>query len=208
VLVRPDVPIAAIDSAMFDAPVWSGEPLVGSAHTRHSAGRWGYVVACNVGAAQQPCGGSISLTSVGDDLPETARVAVYDWRRRRIDVLAAEGGYAVALEPAGWDYRVLAPVLPSGIAVIGDPELYACTGDARVADVAADGDGVVVSVLGANERVRIVGWSQDPISARAWSPAAGASEVASNYDATGRLWDAAIDVGAAGWAKLHIRPRL
>ena len=50
VLVRPDVPVAAVDRATFSASVWSGELLVGSAHTQHTAGRWGYVVTCNVGA--------------------------------------------------------------------------------------------------------------------------------------------------------------
>ena len=49
VLVRPDVPVAAIDRAVFDAPVWTGELLTGSAHTDHAAGRWGYVVTANVG---------------------------------------------------------------------------------------------------------------------------------------------------------------
>src|SRR6185437_6222680 len=48
VLVRPDVPVAAIDRATFGAPVWTGELLVGSAYTQHAAGRWGYALTCNV----------------------------------------------------------------------------------------------------------------------------------------------------------------
>jgi hypothetical protein len=208
-LVRPDVPVAAIDGAMFLAPVWSGESLVGSAHTEHSAGRWGYVVSCNVGTDQHPVRAHVSLTGVGEDRPATDAVAVYDWRRGRIDVLPADGTYDVALEPAGWDYRVLAPILPGGIAVIGDPALYACAGDSRVADVVADrhGEGVAVTVLGANERVHVVGWSERPISASAWTPATGTSEVASRYVARSNSWELALDVGAAGWAKLQIHPR-
>ena len=38
----------------FDAPVWTGELLVGGAHTDHPAGRWGYVVTLNVGIDPQP----------------------------------------------------------------------------------------------------------------------------------------------------------
>jgi len=41
-----------------------------------------------------------------------------------------------------------------GIAVIGDPALYACAGDARIADVVVrDAGELAVTVLGAGERV-------------------------------------------------------
>jgi hypothetical protein len=206
VLVRPDVPIAAIDGAMFAAPVWSGELLVGSAHTQHSAGRWGYVVSCNVGSEQHARDARVSLDSVGEDRPGTERVAVFDWQRGRVEVMPADGDYEIALEPAGWDYRVLAPVLPGGVAVIGDPALYACAGDSRIADVVSDrdGDGVTVTVLGAGERVRIAGWSERPISARAWAPANGTHALAPTHDATTGAWELALDVAGAGWVKLHI----
>jgi hypothetical protein len=104
---------------------------------------------------------------------------------------------------------VLAPVLPGGIAVIGDPALYACAGDTRIASVVTDDDGrgVTVTVLGANEHVRILGWSEHPIVARAWAPAAGRSDVVSDYDTMRNTWEIAADVGDAGWVKLHLRPR-
>lgn len=207
VLVRPDVPVAAVDRAMFDAPVWSGEPLVGTAHSQHAAGRWAYVVACNVGSKPEARDARVAFAALGEDRPGTDAVAVFDWRRGRVDVLPADGSYEVALEPAGWDYRVLAPVLSGGIAVIGDPALYAVAGDTRVADVVADRDGVSVTVLGAHERIHIVGWSEHPIAARAWSPAAHSSDVASTYDSTTRMWQIAVDVGDAGWIKLHVAPR-
>jgi hypothetical protein len=204
VLVRPDVPVAAVDAAMFAAPVWSGEALVGSAHTQHSAGRWGYVVAANVGNDKQPLTTSVSLAGVGEDRPATDPIAVYDWRRRGVSVLPAPGAYDVALETAEWDYRVLAPVLPGDIAVIGDPALYACAGDSRVADVVVEPDGSIVTVtlLGANERVHLVGWSRQPISARAWAPSTGASEITTTHDAATGMWELAVDVGPVGWATL------
>jgi hypothetical protein len=206
VLVRPDVPVAATDRAMFDAPVWSGEPLVGSAHTQHSAGRWGYVVTCNVGNEPRARDTRVVLHALGEDRPASDAIAVFDWRRGRIDAVPAGGAYDVGLEPAGWDYRVLAPVLHGGIAVIGDPELYACAGDARIADVAADGEGVTVTVLGANERVRVVGWSEHPITTHVWAPGTGRSDVASTYDTPAHTWETAVDVGDAGWVKLRVRP--
>ena len=204
VLVRPDVPIAATDGAMFAAPVWSGELLVGSAHTQHAAGRWGYVVSCNVGSERQARDALVSLESVGEDRPGTERVAVFDWRRGRVEVIPTDGAFEIALEPAGWDYRVLAPVLPGGIAVIGDPALYACAGDTRIADVEFDRDGVTVTVLGAGERVRIAGWSEHPIVARAWAPATGTRALESTHDAATGAWELGLDVSDAGWVKLHI----
>jgi hypothetical protein len=204
VLVRPDVPIAATDAAMFDAPVWSGAALVGSAHTRHSAGLWGYVLTCNVGMDKAACASRVTLEAIGEDRPATDTIVVYDWRTRQATVLPATGGYDIALEPAGWDYRVLAPMLPGGIAVIGDPALYACAGDARIADVVSDDDvgGVTVTVLGANERMHVVGYCESPITARAWTPSGGANVV--HHDTTGSLWDVELAIGDAGWVKLHI----
>jgi len=205
VLVRPDVPVAAIDHASFAAPVWSGEPIVASTHSQHSAGRFGYVVSCNVGNDQQPRRTRVALTSLGEDVPGTDVVALFDWRTGRVEVLPADGGYEVALEPAGWDYRILAPVLPGSLAVIGDPALYASAGDARVADIAVEGDGVAVTVLGAVEHVRLVGWSAAPIAARAWTPAHGAADVASTHDRVTGMWELALDIDATGWVKVHIR---
>ena len=206
VLVRPDVPVAAIDRAAFAAPVWSGEPLVGATHTQHSAGRWGYVASLNVAIDKQPHGARVAFIDLGEDRPDTESVAVFDWRNRRVDVVAADGAYDVELEPAGWDYRVLAPVPPGGVAVIGDPDLYACAGDTRVADVAIGPDrSTVVTMLGADEHVRLVGWSKAAISARAWSPAAGTATVPSSYDPESGMWEVAVEIGAPGWTKVHIR---
>ena len=58
-----------------------------------------------------------SLTDLGEDCPDADTIVAYDWRTGRVDVLPRGGGYDVALDPADWDYRVLAPVLANGIAV-------------------------------------------------------------------------------------------
>ncbi|MDQ1455961.1 MAG: hypothetical protein QOH28_1581, partial [Actinomycetota bacterium] len=96
-------------------------------------------------------------------------------------------------------------VLPGGVAVIGDPDLYACAGDTRVADVAIGPDrSTVVTMLGADERVRLVGWAHAAISARAWSPMAGTAPVPSTYDPESGMWEVAVEIGAPGWTKVHI----
>jgi hypothetical protein len=145
------------------------------------------------------------LKSLGEDAPESRSIVLFDWRLGRIEVLGADDAYDVSLDAAGWDYRVVAPVLPGDIAVIGDPALYACAGDARLADVVSDGDEVVVTVLGLDEEVRLVGWSRHPISVRVWSPSAGVSEVvAIRDDATGK-WEVGLDVGRSAWIDVRLR---
>jgi len=96
-------------------------------------------------------------------------------------------------------------VLAGGVAVVGDPGLYATAGDTRVADVAVDGADVVVTVLGAGEAVDLTGWSSAPIAARAWSPASGAADLAVAHDAARGSWRLTVAVGEAGWATVRIR---
>ncbi len=205
VLVRPSVPIAATDRAAYTAPVWSGELIVGSTHTQHQAGRWGYVLVANVGSEKATGQARIRFADLGEDRPATDSVAVFDWRAATVAVMPAAGAYDVELTAAEWDYRVLAPVLAEGIAVIGDPALYTTTGDARIADVSVDGASVVVTVLGAGERVRVCGWSRRALHARSWSPAAGDSDVESSFDPESGVWEMTVAIPAAGWTKLHLR---
>jgi hypothetical protein len=207
VLVRPDAPIAATDRAAYDAPVWSETLITASTHSEHEAGRWSYVVTANVTFESRPASTSVELGDLDDDVPSSDRVVVYDWRRGSIGLLASDGSYDVSLEPADWDYRVLAPVLDGDIAVVGDPKLYATAGDARVADVQSDGDGrgVTITVLGARERVEVTGWSAAPLVFRQWSPPTGAHALAATRDEATGAWRTALEVPDAGWTRLHAR---
>ena len=89
------------------------------------------------------------------------------------------------------------------LALIGDPNLYATAGDARIARLTASDSGVTATVLGANEQVTIVGWSARPVSAATWSPANGTSAVAVTRDTDG-LWEVEVNIGPAGWLHLHV----
>jgi hypothetical protein len=204
VLVRPDVPVAATDAAAFDAPVWTGETIVASTHTQHEAGRWSYIVCGNVGMNKEPCSARVELAALGDDGPDTAEVALFEWRTGRVEVMASTGKYDVALEPAGWDFRVAAPVLPGRVAIIGDPALYACAGDTRIAAVVEREGEIAVTVLGAGERITIAGWSAAPIGAHAWTPAEGARPLDVSRDVTTGRWDVTVDVPDAGWSRVRL----
>jgi hypothetical protein len=201
VLVRPDVPIAAIDRAVFDAPIWSGTLLTASAHTQHEIGRFGYVLTCNAMAKPQNARTRVALADLGEDAPASGPVVVYDWRHRSVTVA---DGFDVELAPLEWDYRVVVPVVREEIALIGDPNLYASAGDARVARVTASEPGITATVLGANEQITIVGWSARPVSATTWSPAHGTSAAPVTRDAASGRWEVEVNIGPAGWVHLHI----
>jgi hypothetical protein len=205
VLVRPDVPVAAIDGATFDAPVWTGALLTGTAHTDHPAGRWSYVVTANVGMEPKPNSTRVALADLGEDRPDTDAIVVFDWRAGTVDVLSRDGSWEVALDPADWDYRVLAPVLANGIAVVGDPGVYASAGDSRIADVTVDGDDVTITVLGPSERVRVAGWSEHALTARVWFPGSGSTEGPVARDDTSGQWEVSVEIPSSGWAQLRLR---
>jgi hypothetical protein len=158
VIVRPDVALAAVDRCFTQHPVARAVPLVAEAWTDHPAGRWAYVVALNVSRAEERLDEQVELTTLGESAPATP-VVCWDWRTGVATRLDPSGGWRLALEPLDWDLRVLAPVLPGGLAVIGDPTRYATAGDARLASVETTGDGVRFTVLGAGELVTIVGWA-------------------------------------------------
>jgi hypothetical protein len=204
VLVRPDAPIAAVDRTAFTAPVWSGEPIVASTHTDNAAGRWGYVLTCNVGS-DEPTTARVQFTDLGWDRPGTVEFGVFDWRTGGVEVLPRDGAFETApLGRADWDYRVVAPVHDNGIAVFGDTALYACAGDSRVAAVTAGPDETVVTLLGAGERVQLRGWSRRPVGARTWSPGLAVDPEVTNDPETG-AWSVDVVIAVGGWTKVYVR---
>src|SRR5581483_10629079 len=100
---------------------------------------------------------------------------VWDWRRGTCTV--GGDGWDVALDHLDWDYRVVAPITPCGVAVIGDVTRYASAGRARVASVETIDGGVRLVVRGAGERVAITGWCDGEVGATAWTPSGGPSPV-------------------------------
>ena len=152
-LVKPDLPIAAVDRAFLQHGVARAEPLVAETHSTHTAGVWTYVLTINAFRQGDPVTSRVALDDVGVADP----VVAFDWRTGAAEVLEPGGGWDVALPAAGWDYRVLAP-LRDGIAVIGDGRLFAPAGDMRIGDV----DGRRVTVLGApGEHVALTVWEGD-----------------------------------------------
>lgn len=199
-LVKPDAPLAALDRCFHAHPVLAHVPLVAATHTQHAAGRWTYVASLHASNEKQPMSFRVALGELGEDAPVSAVIA-WDWRSRTLEQLAPTAGFELSLRPLEWNYRVLAPILPGEIAVIGDASLYACAGRERLAGVRATGAGVVFDAIGApGERVVITGWAaRRPAGATAcgvgtttpieveWDAATGCFEVAIEIPDTGFL---------------------
>jgi hypothetical protein len=177
VLVKPDVPIAAVDRAFAQHAVARPVLLTAETSSTHGAGAWRYVLTINAFGGGQPVSGRVSLDDVGVD----NAVLAYDWRDGTAVRVDGGGGWDLTLDPAGWDYRVLVPLLPNGTAVIGDVELFATAGDMRIAAVEPTATGARVTVLGANERVELTVWN----------------------DASG-LGTVAVEVPARGWITVEL----
>jgi hypothetical protein len=204
VLVRPDVPIAALDRCFAAHAVLDPVPLVGEAHSRHPAGRWHYLVALHAWRGERPLRDRIALSDLGALRPE-APVIAYDWRGGGAMRLEPDAGIDLELAPLAWDYRVLCPVLPGEIAVFGDPTRYATAGDQRIAGIHARDDGVGFDVLGvADEVVPLAGWSaRRPAEVRLWTPD-GARAIACSWDPPSGRWDSQVPLGRRGWARVTL----
>ena len=141
-LVKPDTPIAAVNAAFRKWATSRGQLLTGVANS----GSVQYVVTLNC----------TDRASSGRVVPEiSGRSVVWDWRAQTASVIEVGDAWDVSLDPYDWDYRVVAPVV-DGVAIIGDPALYATAGDMRV----HHSDGDTLTVLGPNDEFDVVWWTE------------------------------------------------
>jgi hypothetical protein len=118
----------------------------------------------------------------------------WDWRTRTAERLSLDSVVRVSLEREDWNFYVLVPILPSGLAVIGDITKYATAGDARI-EIFNTASGVRLVVKGERESVTIVGWAEAaPIS----------PDGAVHHDATTGVWTMTREVPSRGWTSINI----
>ena len=142
VLVKPDTPVMAVDRAFRKWATRRGQLLTGTARS----GAVQYVVTLN--CTDREATGRV-------ELPVDQRCVVWDWRAQTVELLEPGDGWDVSLDALDWDYRVVAPIV-DGVAVIGDPALYATAGDMRIHHV----DPGSVTVLGPNDSFDLVWWTE------------------------------------------------
>ena len=129
-----------------------------------------------------------------DDTAPTRDVIAWDWRAGTATRLGPNDEIGGVLSREGWSYHVLAPVLPTGLAVVGDVERFVPAGDARI-EVAATDTGARVVVKGAGEAVTLTGWAD---------AAPTVDGAATSFDPATGIWEAAVQVPSRGWAAVEV----
>jgi hypothetical protein len=204
-LIKPHTAVAATDESLLAGPAFNPVPLVAECTSEHQAGRWVYVVAMHANPGDDPVSGAIplsSLSALSDSQDPPARPAddragelvAWDWRARSAQLLPRNASISVTLEREDWRYYVLAPVLSSGIAVLGDVSKFVSAGDARL-EIFGTSTGVGLVVKGAGEVVTVTGWARTPPS----SP-----DRSVEHDSSTGLWSVLVDVPSRGWASCRI----
>ena len=216
VLVKPDVPLAALERCYRANGYFGSEPLVAEASSAHPAGAAVYVVTMNASHASKKSGEPLALRvrfeELGAACPQ-GPVAVYDWRRGSYELQPADGGFEESLAYQDFGYRVLCPLLPGEVAVFGDVSKYATLGDRRVAGVRAAGGEVSFDVLGApGEVVAVEGFAaRAPRRARGWTPGASAGTPGGRgeplelaYEGGARRWRVRVALDGTGPAHVTL----
>jgi hypothetical protein len=208
-LVKPHTPIAAIDESLLSGPAFHSVPLVATCTSEHEAGTWTYVVAMHANPTDDPVTGEIRLSSLPSPPASGAgfspirpqaeqepidHVIAWNWRTRSAERLSRAATIPVSLGQGDWSFFVLAPLLPSGLAVVGDITKFATAGDARV-EVAPTATGVRLIVKGGGEQVTITGWAETAPS----SP-----EGIIEHSAETGVWSIAVEIPSRGWTSVSV----
>jgi hypothetical protein len=210
VLVKPDLPIAALDRCYRGHGFFGGEPLAGETWSDHPAGRFAYVVTMNASRESKERGEPLRVR-IGFDELGAARpagdVVVYDWRAGTFARAPADGAIEETLAYQEFGYRVLCPVLPGGVALFGDVSKFATMGDRRVAGLALADGGARCEVQGApGEHVVLSGCAPRPLrGAERWTPASGAEPLETTFDRATGGFRVRVPVGPLGIAGVTLR---
>jgi hypothetical protein len=210
VLVKPDLPLAALDRCFRGNGFFGEEPLVAETWSEHPAGRSVYLVTMNASRLWKERAEAlrfrVELAELGAARP-AGPVVLYDWRRRGFEIVAADGGFDEALRYQEFGYRVLCPLLAGEIALFGDVSRYATLGDRRVGAVRVEGGELRLDVLGApGEEVTLEGWAARA-PRRAWrSTSRGSEALELDYEPASGRFRLHLAVGPHGAAGVAIEP--
>jgi hypothetical protein len=193
VIVKPDVPVTPVDGSYGNMAHGVDTPQVASSYSDFGGLRTTYVFAYAVGANLQV---QISPADFGAEAP----VYAYDYFAGKGQALAPAdvAQYAITGDAL---YLILAPVGPSGIAVLGDLGQFVSLGKKRVTALTDDGTAQIAMAFAQGETSRtITGYSPQPPDARAVEGSVG--PVA--WDRETRLFHVAAMPGAGGAATVRI----
>jgi hypothetical protein len=204
-LVKPDVPLAAIDRCLRRDCRFEPEILVGECWSDHPAGRWSYAACFHAWRGEAPLPLALPLRDLGAAAPRAPLVA-WDWRAGSAQRLEPGASLEAQLAPADWRLYVLCPLLPGGLALVGDASRYATAGDRRLRGVRALGGAVECEVLGTpGEPVELTLWREGAggLAAELWTPAGGAAAGQARAQGGG-VFRLPLEVGRGGFTRVRV----
>lgn len=195
VIVKPDAPIVPLDRSFIDGALGHDHPVVAATHSEHGNLRASYVFAFAAGTAR-------TATFSPAELGYSGPVFIYNFYQSAGRVSDPTAVYSEDVVN-GRAYYVVAPIGPSGIAFLGDPDKYASLGRQRIVEWSDTGEVVARVAFAAGESsVTLHGYSatRPLVSADAgaastptWDAATGHFSFqvmpAANSEATIRLHD-------------------
>ena len=196
VIVKPDVPLTPTDSSYGNMAHSVDTPQVASTYSDFGGLRTTYVFAFPRGTNMQA---RISPADFGAKAP----VYAYDYFGGKGQVLEPAD---VLQQPITGDalYLILAPVGPSGIAVLGDLDQFVALGKKRVPALADDGTVQVTVAFAQGEPSRVItGYSPTPPDVTAVEGALGPV----SWDGETRLFHAVAMPGPGSTATIRIGRR-
>jgi len=194
IIVKPDVPIAPIDSSFWSDSNNAQAPVVAATYSDFDGLRAWYVFAFAQGANTQA---NFTLADVGVTGPSY----LYDYFHGTGRLV--QPGDAVSLDATTFNYQIAAPAGPSGIAMVGDAGHFVSLGKKRITALADDGAVSITVAFAKGETERtLLGYSPVPVSAAATT---GRSSLPVRDPSSG-LFRVQVRPGPGGTASLRISP--
>ena len=160
VLVKPDVPIVPVDQDYINDAEGSNSPMLAYTYTRHGKIKTGYVFAFIKDSSYDR-----SINFRPSKLGVKGETVVYDPLTKEVQAVGDKAGFSGSLSGGLYTYYIVAPLMPSGIAFLGDENKITATGKKRIADIKYENGDLKVKVLFAEgeSSIRLNGYSKNPV---------------------------------------------
>jgi hypothetical protein len=162
VLIKPDAPLVPTDASILaEATQGSSAPMLAWTYSDHAGLRGLYVF----GYARN--GGSQSVSIEPSSLGVSGPTYVYDYFSGGGQLVDAGQAYSTTVSDG--TYLVVAPVGPSGIALVGDAGAFATLGQKRISALADSGAALdaTLEFAAGDQAVTLIGYASSKPSARA-----------------------------------------
>jgi hypothetical protein len=199
VLVKPDVPAVPTDETILAEARGSTPPMMVTSHTEFAGYRASYVLTYSY----RTSAGTIQFSP--SSLGAQGRVYVLDYLHGSGFAIDSAEQMSFTLSD-GLDYRIVYPILDSGIALFGDLDHPATLGRSRISRVDAAGNGGLSFTVefAAGEESRVIGGYADSEP----EPAAISGSIAAfSYVPANQIYFITVRPDRSGTAKIELLPK-